>query len=215
MRILYLHGFASGPSSRKAVEISQRLRAAGHQVEIPSLDQGNFQNLTISAMLQLVESSLVAPEPIGLIGSSLGGYLAALAAALNPSKIQRIMLLAPAFEFQERWYERMMPGEMELWRLRGWRDFYHYAENRSLRLDWRFVEDGLQHPTVPEAKQPTLIVHGTKDLVVPIEVSRRLRDWRLLANLRPVELLEVDSGHELTDQMELLCQQAVGFFRED
>ena len=48
-------------------------------------------------------------------------------------------------------------------------------------------------------RQPALIIHGTKDEAVPLTHSEHF------AALYPsVRLLPVDSGHELTDVLELL-----------
>src|SRR5690242_10304688 len=101
LRVLYLHGFASSPGSRKARFFAERLRKVGCKVEIPDLAQGGFKHLTISGQLQLLER-LAAGEPVMLIGSSLGGYLAALYASQHP-EVDRMILLAPAFRFRELW----------------------------------------------------------------------------------------------------------------
>ena len=41
-RIVYLHGFASGPASSKALFFRQRLEAAGALVDAPDLAAGDF-----------------------------------------------------------------------------------------------------------------------------------------------------------------------------
>src|SRR4051812_186763 len=104
-RIIYLHGFASSPASGKARYFAQLLRDAGAAVEIPVLDEGDFEHLTLSGQLGVIERA--APgEPVSLIGSSMGGYLAALYAERHP-EVSRLVLLAPAFRFAYRWQERM------------------------------------------------------------------------------------------------------------
>ena len=45
-RIVYLHGFASGPSSRKARFFAERFAELGIGLEIPDLAQGDFARLT-------------------------------------------------------------------------------------------------------------------------------------------------------------------------
>ena len=71
---------------------------------IPDLEEGDFQNITISRQLKLVESLLdrYSDKRFGLIGSSLGGYLAVLLAEAN-LPVAGIYLMAPAFEFFNRW----------------------------------------------------------------------------------------------------------------
>ena len=54
-RIIYLHGFASGPSSGKARFFVDRLEKLGTTVEVPDLAAGDFEHLTITGQLQLME----------------------------------------------------------------------------------------------------------------------------------------------------------------
>ena len=98
-RILYLHGFASSPASSKARFFAERMRAAGALIDIPDLAAGDFEHLTISGQLRVIERA-AAGDPVALMGSSLGGYLAALYAARHP-EVSRVVLLAPAFGFAQ------------------------------------------------------------------------------------------------------------------
>ena len=77
MRIVYLHGFASGPSSSKAQFFRAKFAERGIAIEIPQLDQGHFEALTITGQLSVIDRTVGGDETI-LMGSSLGGYLAAL-----------------------------------------------------------------------------------------------------------------------------------------
>ena len=90
MRVVYLHGFASGPRSSKAQFFRSKLSERGVDVEIPRLDGGDFEHLTISSQLRIVKDA-VAGRPCVLFGSSLGGYLAALYAAEHP-EVQKLIL---------------------------------------------------------------------------------------------------------------------------
>src|SRR5262249_42588742 len=100
-RILYLHGFASGPSSSKAQFFKRRLEAEGATVEIPALDGGDFENLTITGQLEIIQKTADG-GPVSLMGSSMGGYLAAIYAWIHP-EVAKLVLLAPAFGFARRW----------------------------------------------------------------------------------------------------------------
>src|SRR5215831_9582172 len=117
MRILYLHGFASGDSSSKARFFRESLERAGAAVVVPDLAQGDFEHLTITGQLGVVDE-IVGSQPAALIGSSMGGYLAALYAARHTA-ITRLVLLAPAFGFARRWPERLGAGAVESWRRSG------------------------------------------------------------------------------------------------
>src|SRR5262245_28397540 len=83
MRYVYLHGFASGPQSRKAQFFREKLASVGVALEIPALDEGDFEHLTITRQLAFL-TRLLLGEPVVLMGSSMGGYLAALYASHHP-----------------------------------------------------------------------------------------------------------------------------------
>lgn len=68
-RVVYLHGFASSPHSSKAQFFRRRFAASGVPMEIPRLDEGRFEELTISAQLRVIERA-VGEEPAILMGSS-------------------------------------------------------------------------------------------------------------------------------------------------
>lgn len=205
MRIVYLHGFASGPSSTKARFFAERLAGAGIEVAIPDLAGGDFENLTISGQLEVVERS-VGNRPVSLMGSSMGGYLAALFAARHP-EVERLVLLAPAFAFARRWPESLGDAAMEEWRRTGWRTLFHYGDRGSRRISYRLIEDGERFEDFPCVTQPVLILHGTRDDVVPAAASEEFvrRDPE---NRR---LVLLDSGHELTDVLERLWMETSVF----
>ena len=195
-RVVYLHGFASSPLSSKAQFFRRKFAACGVPMEIPQLDEGRFEDLTISGQLAVIERS-VGGQPAILMGSSLGGYLAALYASRNPSGIEKLVLLAPAFQFSRRWRERYSDQEWERWQREGSAPVFHYGDGRERRLGYRFVEDAARYEDEPEFPQPALILHGLRDTVVPPEISTAYAARH--PNVRPVFL---ESGHELTDVLE-------------
>jgi pimeloyl-ACP methyl ester carboxylesterase len=203
LRIVYLHGFASGPSSSKAQFFSRRLAEHGASVEIPQLDEGNFQGLTITGQLAVIDRA-VGGQPAILMGSSLGGYLAALYASTHVA-IERLVLLAPAFRFPTSLRKRYS-GDMERWKREGSLPFFHYAVQAERPLGYRFVEDAAQYPDEPEFSQPALILHGSRDPVVPAEISREFT-----AGHPNVRLRLFDSGHELTDVLDPMWEEIAGF----
>ena len=64
IRILYLHGFASGPSSSKAPILRARAcEPRARQVDIPDLADGDFEHLTITGQLAVIEQEAAAASP--------------------------------------------------------------------------------------------------------------------------------------------------------
>ena len=203
LRYLYLHGFASGPLSHKAQFFREKLAAAGVTLEIPSLDEGDFEHLTITRQLAFV-TRLLKDEPAVLIGSSMGGYLAALYASRHP-EVARMVLLAPAFGFGARWTETFGADKVAEWRSRGTAEVYHYATRDMRPLAVDLLDDSARHPGYPACAQPALIFHGVRDTVVPIAASERWATENPRARLIPLE-----SGHELLDVLDTIWEQGRG-----
>ena len=198
MRFVYLHGFASSPRSSKAVTFRSALAGAGIALEIPALDEGDFEHLTISRQLALIERMLHG-EPVFLIGSSMGGYLAALYAAGHP-EVSGLVLLAPAFGMAARWDARInepKPADIEV---------FHYGDRAMRRVHYGLIEDALRYPPLPDFRQPALIYHGIRDEVVPVENSRAF-----VAAHPNASLTELDSDHELLNVQREIATSALPF----
>ncbi len=203
-RVIYLHGFASGPGSQKAQLFLRRFAERGVPLEVPDLAAGDFEHLTVSGQLAVIES-VARGEAVSLMGSSLGGYLAALYAARHP-EVARLVLMAPAFGFGRRFLESIAPAEAERWRETGSRAVFNYAARREERLWWRLIEDALQFEEFPPAPQPALLFHGRQDAQVPWQLSREF------ARLHPNASLELfDDGHELLDSVDRIWDAASAF----
>jgi pimeloyl-ACP methyl ester carboxylesterase len=207
MRILYLHGFASGPSSNKARFFRRTLESAGATVLVPDLAQSDFEHLTITGQLSVIDE-IVGGEPAALVGSSMGGYLAALYAGRH-ALTTRLVLLAPAFGFARLWSQRLGAGAVDEWRRSGWMEVFHYGENRPRRIWYALLEDGMRYEEYPNFSQPALIFHGIHDDVVPVESSRRF-----VAGHANTRLEVVDSGHELLNVLDDIGRNASRFLLE-
>jgi pimeloyl-ACP methyl ester carboxylesterase len=209
MHIVYLHGFASSPQSSKAQFFKRQFEERGISIDIPELDEGNFERLTVSGMLEVADRAVSRGSPDQkciLMGSSLGGFVAGLYAARHPREVERLVLLAPALEFAVKWRARFSAAELAEWKRQGGKTFYHYKHKREERLGYAFVEDAMRFEGEPVFPQPALILHGSRDEVVPIELSR---DY---AKRHPnAQLKEFDSGHELTDVTEDLWTETAAF----
>jgi len=177
-RYIYLHGFASGPQSTKAQFLRHCWQKRGLAMEIPDLNGDDFSSLTL----------------ITLIGSSFGGLTAAWLAETY-SQVQRLVLLAPAFNFGPVWLGQLGAETLANWQKSGSLSVYHHGYRRYLPIYYKFIEDLANYPQEKLIRQlPTLIIHGSNDGVIPPENSRYYafsRPW--------VQLIELNSDHALTD----------------
>ncbi len=196
----YLHGFASGPRSAKGVDLQHRLAALDIELLIPDLNQSDFSNLTLTRQIQYV-ATLLPRTSVVLIGSSLGGLIAAWVAEDHP-QVEQLILLAPAFQFLDHWLPRLGNEAIARWEKEGSLSIHHYGEQKALPLNYTFVRDARLYPETHLARSlPTLIIHGIQDEVVPIEASRRY------AATRPwVTLLELEADHSLKGVTEEIWQ---------
>ena len=175
-------------------------------MEVPALDEGDFEGLTLTAQLALIER-LAAGDPVNILGSSMGGYLAALYAARHP-EVRRVVLLAPAFRLAERWEARLGEAAMAEWRQAGQMQVYHYGQQRERPLSPRLIDDAHGYEGFPDVRQPTLIFHGQNDDVVPVE------DSLTFARSRPhVEVEVLDSDHELGNILEHMGERTLAFLK--
>lgn len=205
-RVLYLHGFASGPTSKKGTAISRALRARGVSVVLADLNVPSFAKLSPVAALAHIDALARESAPSIVFGSSMGGYLAALYAAQHPELVSRLFLLCPAFDLAQRWTERYGAEGIARWKREG-SIVVPDGAGVSTPLHFAFFEESVSLPPFPDAVVETHIVHGTRDDVVPIEASRT---WMARAP-ELVSLTEVDDDHELLASLALLEEEAVRF----
>lgn len=189
---IYLHGFASSPRSAKAQYLRDRFQTHHINLLTPDLNQEDFSHLTLTRQIQQVQALPLNRVPTTLIGSSFGGLTAAWVGE-QQLQVQRLVLLAPAFDFLSNWLPRLGEEQVRRWQSEQYLQVYHYGEEKNLPLNYEFLTDAshyqeeqLQRPI------PTLILHGWHDQVIPIQASRNFaaqRPW--------VKLLELDSDHAL------------------
>lgn len=200
-KTIYLHGFASGTNSSKANFMRDRFQENHLSLIIPDLNQEDFSHLTLTRQIHQVATYFDdVNTPITIIGSSFGGLTAAWLAQKYP-QIQRLILLAPAFGFLSLWYKRLPAATLQQWQKSGYMNIYHYGFRENRPIHYSLLSDLEQYPeTHLQRPIATLIMHGCKDEVVPIQHSRnyqQVRPW--------VELVEFNSDHSLTDVLPEIC----------
>jgi alpha/beta superfamily hydrolase len=145
--VCFAHGKESGPWGTKITRLAEVARARNFEVLSPDYSHTHDPKERIAHLLKLAPSA----GKLVLAGSSMGGYVSALACtALRP---QALFLMAPALYFP------------------GWDE---------------------EPQDCPAA---TVVVHGWRDDIVPVERSLRF------ARPRGAALHLFDSGHTLSDQL--------------
>jgi uncharacterized protein len=209
-RFLYLHGFASSAGSTKGVAFARHFSERGVTIDRLDLRLPSLEHLRISAGIAAARAAIGGERDRAvLIGSSLGGLTSARLATVDP-RVCALVLLAPAFRAGERWQARLGDEAFGRWRDSGWLEVDDHATGGRARVDFGFALDlqaaDREGGGWPDVRVPTLIVHGRRDEVVEIELSRAFA-----AGKRHVRLIEVDDGHELTASLPAILAAAEAF----
>ncbi|MEM7676254.1 MAG: YqiA/YcfP family alpha/beta fold hydrolase [Myxococcota bacterium] len=188
---IYLHGFASSPASNKAQRIVPPLTQRGWTVSTPDLNEDDFTGLTISRSLRRVRR-LLRDRTI-IIGSSLGGYLAALLQAEDDRVVATVMM-APAFDFAQRLRDRYGEAALAAWAHRGTAEVEHYGYGRNALIGYELLADAEAHRPRPPFRVPAYVLQGQRDDVVPASM---VAEAVAQAPAGLVEYDEVDDDHAL------------------
>lgn len=205
--VIYLHGFASSPASAKAARFRREVEARGVGFACPDFNEPAFESLTVTRMLEQTRAAIeAAPDgPVGLVGSSLGGFVAAHAAARDRTgRVDRLILLAPAFDFGGNRLRQLGPHGVREWARTGRLRVFHYGSNEPRDVGYTLYQDAASYDAFRLAiPQPTLIFQGRRDESVdPASVIA----WAV--DRANVEVRLVDDGHQLTDSMDAIWTEA-------
>jgi len=202
---VYCHGFLSGPESKKGTWLKKELREK-FGIDLLLLDLNGPEkdpaaispDTSLEALKRAVglvdeggdgatERKKKIKKRLRIVGSSLGGYVAALFASKYPEYVDRLSLLCPAFDMESRWNESWGRDFLKTWKRKGSQVFQRGREeakegenpgkSEEIEVPYRFVEEWTNEnvcPPFPSTNSvPTVLIHGTKDKVVDYSTSTR------------------------------------------
>jgi pimeloyl-ACP methyl ester carboxylesterase len=203
--IVWLGGFKSDMTGTKAEALHAWAESAGRafvrfDYSGHGESQGAFEDGTISTWLAdaLAVIDALGTEPVVLVGSSMGGWLALRAAMLRPSRVKALVLVAPAPDFTESVW-----GELSFAERRAVADAGKYVRpvngGGTDVFTRALFEDGRKHLVLPDAiafAGPVRIMHGQQDDAVHWRLSLLLAE-RLTSEDVHLTLIK-DGGHRLS-----------------
>jgi pimeloyl-ACP methyl ester carboxylesterase len=189
------------------------LGARGVPLAAPDLRVPSLEELRVSSMIDAARAAIGGERDRAvLIGSSLGGLTAAYTALLDP-RVCALVLLAPAFGLPARWATRLGDDGVARWRAQGWMPMPEDPDGPP-RLHHEFLRDALElerrYGAAPDVSVPTLVIHGTRDDVVPVEGSRAFcrgggEDAVGAGSRATRRLVELDDDHAMYASVPTVC----------
>ncbi|MFZ7112720.1 MAG: YqiA/YcfP family alpha/beta fold hydrolase [Desulfatiglandales bacterium] len=135
---IFLHGLESSNQGTKAVFFRERY---------PDMSTPNFRG-SLQQRMEDLHKILAGKTNIGIVGSSFGGLMGAIFSMENASRVDRLILLAPAINFIEFTGYQETPISVPTWVFHGTQDevipieeVEHVARRCFTRLHFNRVED--------------------------------------------------------------------------
>ncbi|MBU1849177.1 MAG: alpha/beta fold hydrolase, partial [Nanoarchaeota archaeon] len=181
--IILCHGFRSSKDSNSYKLFEEKFNAMG--VSTFRFDffghgesSGLFEDVTVS---EAVDNTLKAIDflkglgytKIGLIGSSFGG-LTSIITATKCRDLFALGLRCPVSDMLGKLILESADETISSWKKKG---VIEYKGDFGWKLNYSFYEDAKKYAGYKDFSQiniPTIIVHGEKDLSVPVEQSKKL-----------------------------------------
>lgn len=223
--VVFLPGFASDMSGAKATALAAACAKAGwaflrFDYSGHGASAGAFTDGTIGTWLAdaLAVIDRLSEGPLVLVGSSMGGWIALLAARARPARMAALVGIAAAPDFTETlMWDAMAPPE----RAALLRDSHLDVPSQygpPTRITRALIEEGRGHlllgRPIPLAC-PVRLLHGQRDPDVPWETALRIAE-RLAGDDVQVTLIK-DGDHRLSRpaDLALLCRTVLALGGEN
>lgn len=168
-KLYYIHGYMSNPNSTKGTLFKEKLNAKPIQYR-----ECKPENLLISDCLKRIKKEIKDDKNVTLIGSSLGGFLAAKTAFENLN-VERLILLNPA----------LIPPSVDITKIQG------MPQKILLDMqDKRLFEEKIS--------SKIFILIGTNDEVIPLNWIIRF------AKSQEATVRFLQDDHSFTNKMDQL-----------
>ncbi|WP_373005743.1 alpha/beta hydrolase [Hyphomonas sp.] len=211
LTFVWMCGFKSDISGNKVLRLEDWANRTGHGILAfdysgHGQSDGTFEDGTVSQWrddaLAAIDSQ--ADGPLVIVGSSMGGWMALLAALARPDRVKGLVLIAPAPDFTEKlmWPEFSPEAQAEImehgFTLRPSDYDEPYTITRAL------IEDGRQWQILDKPigfDGPVRILQGMQDSDVPWTHAARLVD-ALTASDLTITLIK-DGDHRLSREQDI------------
>lgn len=208
-QILFITGFLSKRWGNKSKALSQWCQEKGwgfccYDVRGFGDSEGSFTDYSLSdwiADARTVVTTLQSGPPLTVVGNSLGGWIAWLMAQ-EFQEIERLILVAPAFNMMGVRARSISEERRQAWLASGWMPWDDEPAHKDWPLSWKWVEESdVYWKTSFDWLRPvnTTILHGLQDSVILPGGSSEFVEQLLARDPAfPVELQLIPGDHRLS-----------------
>lgn len=208
--IMFCGGFHSSMSGTKATELltfcqSKQWHFTRFDYQAHGQSGGDASTLSLTDWLNDTLAVLDdSPQPTLMIGSSMGAWLATLAALRRPDTIKGLLLLAAAPDFLQELVAPKLTASHEWDLQQGQGIFLDNAYDNPFPITQTLLDSGktlslLDKESLDAMHCPVRLIHGTRDTDVPYSLSARLMDKLPEQHDARLNLLH-GADHRLSDE---------------
>ena len=205
--LVFIHGLQSSMNATKATFFSNISKRKNYSYLVMDLrghglSSGIFNKLSIKDWYQDLEEiiNFLNIKQMIIVGSSMGGWLAINYTLLNPSKIIKLIGLAPAPDFTQLllWnkFSNSIKSEIltkGVYKKKISRDF-EYEYSKILIMQSKLM---LTNKIKKKFNGEVIFFHGSKDKSVPYDYNERFLKGKQFGNLQ-INIIK-DADHSLSD----------------
>ncbi len=184
--VILLHGLGTSKESNTYVSMAKLL--CEENISSIRIDmyahgesQGRFIDMNLltcmgsvkAALSYLKKSKFIDKKRIGILGSSLGGSVAFK--SVLDSKLKTGVLFCPVSDYVELFKQNYFGTSLIDWKEKGF--LIRKLAGKDSKLGYNFYKEGIKldaYNIAKKIKSPVLIVHGDKDINVPVSQSEKL-----------------------------------------
>ena len=209
--LVFLGGFMSDMTGTKATALEAYAKAQGRDFlrfdyQGHGASSGDFVEGSIASWLEdtLEAIDRLTKGRLVLIGSSMGGWIALLAARARPQRVQALVGVAAAPDFTETMRQALDSAALEILAAQGYLEQPSDYSDEPYRISKRLLEESRAHLllSAPIAVDcPLRLLHGMQDEAVPWQTALTIAAQ---ATSQDVEVTLVKSGdHRLSSEADL------------
>ncbi len=215
MNVLLLHGFTGSletvePLNTLLTENGYRVATPilrGHGSEPDHLFKVTWRDWAADARTALLK--MESPDPVAVIGLSMGSLLACHLAAELPSKVSRIALLAPAFSFRSplipfaallRTFTDTWPAQPEFVDPKLYATNSNYPEFPIESLESLLSYIPVVETLLPHLRCPVGVFTSTRDKIIARSVPKKLS--KKLKHVEQKSYTYHKGGHEMLQDLD-------------